>query len=282
VIDHRFGMSTHLFHQHRLAREHIAAIASHGFEAIELFAARSHFDYHDVEAIGALAGWLQEAAIELHSVHAPIVEEVIDGSTASTLSTASGDQRRRGVAVQAACAALDVAQRIPFGFLVVHLGVVSDDGFLNDNRPDAARRSLVEIAEAASKVGVRVAAEVIPNKLSEPAALVQLIEDELDDVDVGICLDYGHAHIMGDLDDAIEAVSGHLCTTHVHDNRGRWDEHLTPFAGTISWNTAMMETLKIGYDGMLMLELAGGADPGEVLRRSMKARERLARTLVMF
>jgi hypothetical protein len=44
----------------------------------------------------------------------------------------------------------------------------------------------------------------------------------------------------------------------------------------------MMETLKIGYDGMLMLELAGGADPGEVLRRSMKARERLAQTLVMF
>lgn len=275
-------MSTHLFHQHRLAREHIAAIASHGFEAIELFAARAHFDYHDADAINALAGWLQEAAIELHSVHAPIVEEVIDGSTAGPLSTASGDQRRRGVAVQAACTALDVAQRIPFHFLVVHLGVVSDDGSLNDNRPDAARRSLIEIAEAASKVGVRVAAEVIPNSLSEPAALVQLIEDALDDVDVGICLDYGHAHLMGDLDEAIETVSGHLCTTHVHDNRGRRDEHLTPFAGTINWDTAMMETLKIGYDGILMLELAGGADPAEVLRRSMKARERLAQTLVTF
>ena len=89
----------------------------------------------------------------------------------------------------------------------------------------------------AAESGVRVAIEVIPNALSSPDALVQLIEDELESLDVGICLDYGHANLMGDLGDAIETVSGHLWTTHVHDNRGREDDHLVPFMGTIDWGS---------------------------------------------
>jgi hypothetical protein len=43
----RFGISTHLYHEQRLCREHLAQIAAHGFEAVEVFATRSHFDYHE-------------------------------------------------------------------------------------------------------------------------------------------------------------------------------------------------------------------------------------------
>ena len=50
----RFGISTHLYHDRRLEREHLAQIAGYGFEAIELFATRSHFDYHDDAAIARL------------------------------------------------------------------------------------------------------------------------------------------------------------------------------------------------------------------------------------
>ena len=87
---------------------------------------------------------------------------------------------------------------------------------------------------------------------------------------------------MGDLGEGIETVSGHLWTTHVHDNGGREDEHLVPFSGTIDWDSAMMATQKIGYDGMLMLEVADTGDPIEVLRRSAAARERLEQTFVTF
>ena len=153
---------------------------------------------------------------------------------------------------------------------------------LQDNQPDAARRSLEDIVGLAAEVGVRVAVEVIPNPLSGAAALVQLIEDELEGIDAGICLDYGHAHLMGDLGEAIETISGHLWTTHVHDNGGRRDDHLVPFAGTIDWDAAMMETLKIGYDGVLMLEVADTGDPVDVLQRSAKARERLEQAFVTF
>ena len=56
----RFGISTHLYHEQRLSREHLAQIASYGFEAVEVFATRSHFDYHEPAAIAQLAEWLKQ------------------------------------------------------------------------------------------------------------------------------------------------------------------------------------------------------------------------------
>ena len=67
----QFGISTHLYHDQRLDRQHLAQIASYGFEDLELFATRSHFDYRDPAAIDALADWLAASGLTLRSVHAP-------------------------------------------------------------------------------------------------------------------------------------------------------------------------------------------------------------------
>jgi sugar phosphate isomerase/epimerase len=283
VGDRRFGLSTYLFHDHRLTRDHLALAARHGFDAVELFATRTHFDYRDDDAVTKLAGWLHETRLELHSVHAPIAEAVRRGEMVMPYSLASGDEARRTVAIEEAKAALAVAARIPFRYLVLHLGVPSHTRPpANDNQPAAARRSLQEITEAAHAVGVQVAVEVIPNALSSAEALVRLLEEERDGPDAGICLDYGHAHLMGDVAEAIEEVSGHLVTTHVHDNRRRADDHLPPFGGSIDWDVAMMETQKIGYDDVLMFEVAAGADAADALDRCAKARDRLKETFVTF
>jgi sugar phosphate isomerase/epimerase len=283
VTERSFGVSTHLFHAHKLTREHLVHIAAHGFEAIELFATRSHFDYRDEAAIGELAEWLSDTQLTLHSVHAPIMEAMRQGKWVGAFSTASGDEPRRKAAVAEIAAALNIARRLPFSQLVVHLGVpTSEHPAPGDNHPNAAYRSVEEIVALAAPLGVGVALEVIPNTLSSAGALVRLVEDDLEDIRVGVCLDYGHAHLMGDLGEAIETLSGHLWTTHLHDNHGKRDEHLVPFAGSIDWDLAMMETQKIGYDGVMMLEVADTGDPVDVLRRSVKARERLEKTFVVF
>ena len=283
LAEHRFGVSTHLFHETRLTREHLVHIAAHGFETVELFATRSHFDYHDPHAIGRLVEWLSDTGLELHSVHAPIVEGIAKGKWVGSFSNAAGDEKRRAAAMAETRAALAIARRIPYRFLVTHLGMPSVEQVPpQDNQPAAARRSVEELAALAAEVGVRVALEVIPNDLSAAGTLVRLIEEDLDGIDVGICLDYGHAHLMGDLGDAIETISGHLWTTHVHDNGGRRDDHLVPFAGSIDWDAAMMATQKIGYDGVLMLEVGDTGNPVDVLQRSAKARERLEKTFVIF
>jgi len=283
MSERRFGVSTHLFHEHRLTREHLVHVAGHGFEALELFATKAHFDYHSAPAIAQLAEWLSDTGLELHSVHAPAFDALKDGRWVGSYSNASGDEHRRKAALAEAEAALAIARTTPFQYLVVHLGMpVGDATPANDNQRDAARRSVESIAEMAARVDVRVALEVIPNPLSSAANLAHLIEEELDGVDVGICLDYGHAHLMGDLGEAVETLSGHLWTTHVHDNGGRRDDHLVPFAGSIDWDAAMMATQKIGYDGALILEVGDTGDPLDVLRRSVKARERLEKTFVTF
>jgi len=283
-MDRRFGISTHLFHESRLTREHLVHIAAHGFEAVEVFCTRSHFDYSDEQTIAQLADWLSDTRLELHSVHAPIFDAISGGKWVGSYSNASGNETRRKAAIAETHAALQMAQRIPYRYVVVHLGMPSAEQVPpGDNQPEAARRSVEEIVELALASNVKVALEVIPNPLASAPSLVRLIEDDLDGIDAGICLDYGHAHLMGDLAEAIEAISGHLWTTHVHDNGGKRDDHLVPYAGSVNWDLAVMETQKIGYDGVMMFEVGNGAgDPVDVLKRCAKARERLEKTFVTF
>lgn len=283
MSDARFGFSTRSFLDARLTRDHLVHIAAHGFEHLELTAIRSHFDYASAEAVRELAEWLSDTRLELHSVHAPTAEAVRGSMRVGWLSLAAGDEARRQAALGEVQAALAIARDIPFEFLVVHLGIPTHaQAAPADNQRDAARRSADALVTAAHGLGVKVAFEIIQNPLSSADALVRLLEDDLDGLDAAICLDYGHGHLTGDLPDVIEAVSGHLGTTHVHDNDGRRDAHLPPYAGTIDWNAAMMETQKIGYDGAFIFELAQTADPVPLLVKAAKARERLEQTLVTF
>ena len=106
------------------SREHLAQIAAHGFEAVELFATRSHFDYHDPAAIAQLADWLKETGLALNSVHAPITERLRPGDQLGRAYLERGRATRASAqaAVREAEAALNIARRIPFDVLVVHLG----------------------------------------------------------------------------------------------------------------------------------------------------------------
>jgi esterase/lipase superfamily enzyme len=117
----QFGISTHLYHDQRLALDHLSQIAGYGFEGIELFATRSHFDYHDAASLDALAGWLSQTRLHLFSVHAPITDSFGAGDQwAPTYSNAVAGNARRQAAVQdrrgagdrAACAVPD-ARRAP-------------------------------------------------------------------------------------------------------------------------------------------------------------------------
>jgi sugar phosphate isomerase/epimerase len=274
----RFGISTHLYHDRRLERDHLAQVAGYGFDAIELFATRSHFDYHDPAAIATLAQWLKETGVALHSVHAPITDVFGASGWSATYSTALVDNARRAASVREAAAALEIARQIPFRFMVLHLGTPSSKNNPGDNQRGAAVRSLEEICRLAGPLGVQIAAEVIPNRLSEPASLVSMIEDDLDG-QAGICLDFGHAHMMGDVADAIELTAEHLITTHVHDNHGRDDAHLVPYLGSIDWDLALVTMQKIGYEGTYLMELAGTGSPTAVLEEARRARQRFERTL---
>ena len=271
----QFGVSTQFVHAQRLQREHLAAVRAHGFDAVEIVATRSHVDYHDAAALDDVAGWLTAEGLRLHAIHAPMTER-FTGRWIGPFNNASTQPLMRERAVRETLAALGLAARVPVSVLVLHVGLPDSlTATEGENSREAARRSVETIAEAAAALGVRVALEVIPNALSTPASLASMVEDELDLPNVGICLDMGHAHMMGDLVEAIETVSGSLIATHVHDNHGARDEHLPPFDGTIDWPAALIALQKVGYEGTMMLELAGTDEPQRTLARARDARTRL-------
>jgi len=277
----RFGVSTHLYHEERLQQAHLLEIAAHGFEAVEVFATRSHFDYHDPNAIRSLKDWLAQAGLELHSVHAPITDVFANGRPKRMFSTAVRDNDARKATLHEMEAALNIAKSIPFEFFVVHLGVPAEQHHApDDNNREAAVRSIEQIHGMADAAGVKVALEVMGNSLSTAPDLVEMLENNFEGTDLGICMDVGHAHILGDTAEAIETTSEYLVTTHIHDNRRHSDDHLVPFQGSINWAEAIMAFEKIGYDGVLMYEVRAAEGPRAVLERAVSARRKLEALMV--
>lgn len=272
----RFGLSTHLFHGERLGPAHLDAVAAHGFDLVEIFATKTHFDYRDPARVRELRQWLRAAGLEAGTMHAPISEGIEGGVWGRPYSNASTDSPRRQEAIAETRVALDAARELGCHAIVVHLGVPRGQTVpAGDNDGSAVRRSVETLAEAATASGVRLALEVIPNALSTPDALVDLLDGDLDLGAAGVCLDFGHAHMLSSAPEATEVLAGHVITTHVHDNNGREDDHRVPFAGTIDWPAALMAMSKIGYAGRWIFEVADHGDAMGVLKRTVGARTRL-------
>jgi sugar phosphate isomerase/epimerase len=296
VRKRQFGISTHLYHGQRLCRDHLLEIAAHGFDCVEVYATRTHFDYHNPTAVAELQGWLADARLELSSVHAPTAESFTGGRWSGTLSIASTDPEARAHAVSETEKALHIARRLPVPVLVTHLGIPRSqradtrvgphgEGVAADPRVRpgdsraAAKRSIEELLRIAEPLGVRIAVEVIPNELSRAGSIVHFVEHDLEGV--AICLDFGHAHLDGDVIDAVETVAEHLIATHVHDNRGRSDDHLLPFDGTIDWAGTLLAVQKIGYDGPFTFEIVPNGSTKETLAKARRTREQMEKLLTI-
>lgn len=271
-----FGLSTHLFHGHRLTREHLATIAAHGFGLVEIFATRTHVDYHDPAAVETLQAWLAQTGLTAWSVHAPITDGCVDGAWGRSFSNASKRAAVRDEAVTETLAALAMARVLGARALVLHLGIPDGQPIpADDNDAGAVRRVLEPIAAACGDAGVQLALEVIPNALATAPAVFDWLRSDLDLGRAGACLDVGHAHLTGGAPEAADLLSGDIVTTHIHDNRGRMDDHLVPFEGTVDWPATLFGLVKAGYEGPLMFELPDHGDAQRTIARAVSARQRL-------
>jgi sugar phosphate isomerase/epimerase len=271
-----FGLSTHLFHNVALERAHFERFLAHGFDRVEIFATRTHFDYGDAKRVSEVRGWIDSLKVDAWSMHAPITTGFVNGAWGRAYSTASPDASVREEAITETLTAADAARALGCRVLVLHIGIPTGQPIPpGDNDPGAARRSLERIAEGCEARGLQLALEVIPNSLSTADAIAHWLEGDLELGNAACCLDLGHAHLTGGVVEAAERLSGYIVTTHVHDNRGRSDDHLLPFDGTIEWSTALMALSKVGYNGPLMFELPDHGDAERTLTRAVGARARI-------
>src|ERR1700727_124765 len=65
-------LSTHLFLDQRLHPGLLELAGRSGAQAVEIFAARQHFDYTSREHIAELGSWFRSNTLEVFSLHAPL------------------------------------------------------------------------------------------------------------------------------------------------------------------------------------------------------------------
>lgn len=232
------AISTYIFVKERLHPGLLDKLVSGGAQAIEIFGARQHLDYANrKQHVREISDWFRTSGVPLHSVHAPLYSDYEWGRAGSPpLNIASTDRAARIEAMDEIKRAIEVAEHIPFRFLIQHIGLPNES--FNERKFEAAMTSVEHLRAFAKPLGVRVLVENIPNELSTPDRLVEFIRTTHFD-DVGVCFDTGHANMMGDVPSAFETVKKYIHSTHVHDNDKVKDSHLWPGDGTIDWKQAL-------------------------------------------
>src|SRR4029077_12250534 len=198
AIGHRGGLmqrilSTYRYVHQPLTAALLAEIARAEIAAIEVFSASSHFNYRDEQKVRELADALGEYHLELHSLHSPTERDLAPGRESGVPISISDTERiRRLDAVDEVKRALDVAERIPFRYLIQHIGQGRQSA--DPRNLDAAFTSLEILSVFAKARGVTIALENTPNEIGTPTSLQHFIVDtHLHDL--RLCLDTGHAHM---------------------------------------------------------------------------------------
>ena len=248
------AVSTYLFVKERLHPGILDGLVRSGVQAVEIFAARQHLDYANRKAhVKEIADWFRTSGVPLNSVHSPLYADYEWGRAgAPPVNVASTDRASRIEAMDEIKRALEIAEQIPFRFLVQHLGTPNES--FSDKKFEAAMTSIEHLRAFAKPLGVRILLENIPNELSTPDKLVEMIKTAHFD-DVGVCFDFGHAHMMSSVSEGFEILRSHICSTHVHDNAKDKDTHLWPGEGTIDWKQAMELLRSAPQTPPLLLEL---------------------------
>jgi sugar phosphate isomerase/epimerase len=229
-------LSTYLFVNQRLSPALLAEVervlGASQPAGVEIFCARRHFGYRSAEEIRELADWFDGHRLKLHSVHAPTSREIsANRENAAPISIADLERVRRIDAVDEIKYALELAEKIPFRIMVLHLGGREP---LEGRQRDAAFSSLEHLVVFAKQRGVTLALENTPGEMATPSSLRHLIEDTRLH-DLRLCFDVGHAHMGEGVEASLDATRELVVTVHIHDNHGERDDHLLPYQGTVNW-----------------------------------------------
>jgi sugar phosphate isomerase/epimerase len=269
------AISTYVCRNTLLGVPQLDQIRRAGFDRVEIYCDRSHFDYRNSSHVHEIAGWFSDVGVQLHSLHAPVSSGLEGSSPHSVVSIAFLEKQRRQDSMDEIKRALEVAERVPFRYLIAHLGVPGEEFDLR--KFDAALTSLEHLRLFARQRGVEILLENILNDLSTPQRLLQFFE-HTHMRDLRVCLDTGHAHLDGGLPEALELLRNVTVSTHLHDNAGAKDDHLLPGDGKIEWEQLISSLRGAPNDISLMLEARPADGPG-TLEKAAAAATRLERMM---
>ena len=269
-------LSTHLMSNHRLTSALLDRIGRAGIPAVEIFCARQHFDYHDDGQIRELAYWFRDSELKVHSVHAPMYTDTVWGRSGpqSVVKITEPVKIRRIAMVDEIKRSIEVAERIPFRYLIAHIGVGGEE--YDEQKLDAAFGSLEELRIFAGQRGVAILLENIPNGFSSAERLLLFLR--MTHLKLDVAFDVGHAHMGAGVEHEFALLRDRIRSTHVHDNNGYDDAHLFPMVsegGTVDWPAAMRALGSRPGQYPLVLELREPAGMQNPLEEAIQSFEKL-------
>ncbi|MEE9305530.1 MAG: sugar phosphate isomerase/epimerase family protein [bacterium] len=247
------GISAHIKDE---TIEEVAAVARRwGARYLEVVAER----FWDLPDAGGEARWRElKELVAGHgfrpTVHASYLE----------LNLASLNPHLREAAVRQTLRCLELAAYLEAEFLVVHAGNLNRNysATLLPEARSCLHESLATLAAEAEASGVAVVVENGWNGENHPlitnGADHAAVVEEVGSGALQALFDVGHAHTFGvDLAEHLQRLQPHLAGIHLHDNAGRFDEHLPLGKGTIE-QAAVQRCFEAGVP--VILEMNALAD----------------------
>jgi sugar phosphate isomerase/epimerase len=243
----------------------LAQIADAGFQGVEIFCARRHFDYTLKSEVREMAQALADKNLSLTSLHAPTTIDLGPNREGGTpLSICEVDRSRRVEAMDELRRVIDVTDDLPFPRMILHMGGSRENE--DPRKRDAAFSSLENLILHAKPAGVTICIE---NTLSEMGApdYLRAFVNETRLTGLRFNFDIGHAQLADGPEDtriarSFEPLRELIASAHIHDNHGEKDEHLPPFDGSIDWPTAITLLKTVPLANLpLLLELKEKTGP---------------------
>ena len=153
-------LSTYLFVSRKLTPELLEQIAGAGFQGIEIFCTRSHFEYAMRPEIQAMTSAIEQHGLQLVSLHAPTSRDMSAMRESGTpLSICEIERVRRVEAMDELKRVIDVAEDLPYARLILHMGGARETA--DPRKRDAAFSSLEHLILHARSEERRVGKECI-------------------------------------------------------------------------------------------------------------------------
>ncbi|MEX1117612.1 MAG: sugar phosphate isomerase/epimerase [Terrimicrobiaceae bacterium] len=263
------GLSTGCFYRSNIL-ECLELIRESGFSLIEVCSSPSHLDYHDLEAVRRSARRITDLGMTAYSFHAPFADHI---------DISSIDAGLREAALKEILCAVEAAAILQVSYLVIHPGpenAMTPPPHERFQRMENVVETLDRVARHCKNLGIGCVLEnKLPHLLFGKTSDILWILDALNAIEVGACLDTGHAYLSSDIFNLLHKLANHLKMVHVHDNRGHFDDHLPPGDGAIDWRTLLRKLTEARFHGPLILEMAGAADANTTLANARRGRSYL-------
>src|SRR5690349_12911765 len=144
-----------------------------------------------------------------------------------------------------------------------------------------AVRNVRELGQYAADLGVQIALELEPFKLSllnNVDSMVRFI-DEVDHPAVRANIDVSHLLLSGTAPEELRRLKGKAIHVHLSDCDGKVHGDLPPGRGVVDFPPYLREIKALGIDGAVSVELEYSPEPGRIVEWVREAYEATARLL---